>query len=207
VTTSVFRRSHPRLRGDDGAVLVEFALVLPLLALLLLGVFEYGSAYRETLNMASAVRVASRQAANVGSGRSADYLALQSFNSVMGSAKNITVQKVVIYKTTSANGDPLDPSCFTSATPSAGFQCNVYTGTQIANLGASYLTNFGPTDTACTASWDVKWCPLVRKDMQSDPPDYLGVYAVITYKGVTSIIPGTRTFTDRAVARIEPRVT
>jgi len=34
--------------------------------------------------------------------------------------------------------------------------------------------------------------------MRADPPDYLGVYASITYEGVTSIIPGTRTFTDRA---------
>lgn len=188
-------------------MLVEFALILPLIVLLLLGVFEYGTAWRETLNIAGAVRAASRQAANVGSGRTADYLAIQSFQSVMGSAKNVTVDKLVIYKTTSADGAPLDPSCFTAASPSAAYQCNVYTGAQIASIGANYLTNFGPTATSCTGAWDAKWCPLVRKDLQSDPPDYLGVYVVLTYQGVTQLIPTTRTFTDKAVTRIEPRVT
>jgi Flp pilus assembly protein TadG len=196
-----------RLAGDDGAVLVEFALVLPLIVLMLLGVFEYGTAWRESLNIAGAVRAASRQAANVGSGRSADYLAIQSFASVMGAAKNVTVTKLVVYKTTSATGAPLDPSCFTSAAPSASYQCNVYTGTQVANIGANYLTNFGPSDTSCTGAWDANWCPLVRKDLQSDPPDYLGVYVEVTYRGVTKLIPTTRTFTDKAVTRIEPRVT
>ena len=108
----------------------------------------------------------------------------------MGSAKHLTVQKVVIYKTTSAAGDPLDPSCFTSSSPNPNYDCNVYTGSQIDNLPAAYLTDFGPSDTSCTGAWDLNWCPIVRKDMQSDPPDFLGVYAVVTYSSVTVAAPG-----------------
>jgi Flp pilus assembly protein TadG len=196
-----------RVGGDEGAVMVEFALILPLVVLLLTGVFEYGTAWRESLTLASAVRAASRQAANNGSNRAADFLALQSFDAVMSSSKNLTVQKVVIYKTTSATGAPLDPSCFTSAAPSAAYQCNVYTGAQIDALDSDYLVSFGPSDTSCTAALDANWCPLVRKDLQSDPPDYLGVYAVVTYRSVTRLLPVTKQFTDRAVTRIEPRVT
>jgi Flp pilus assembly protein TadG len=201
------RPSAPRVRGDEGAVLVEFALVLPLIVLLLQGVFEYGTAWRESLNLASAVRAASRQAANSGTQRPADYLALQSFSSVLGRSKNLTTQKVVIYRTTSSDGSPLDPTCFTAATPNAAFNCNVYTGAQIAALGGSYLTNFGPTASSCNGAWDANWCPLVRKDLQSDPPDYVGVYAKVSYQPVTKLLPTTTVLTDRAVSRIEPRVT
>ena len=197
----------PRLSRDEGAVLVEFALVLPLITLLLLGVFEYGTAWRETLNLASAVRAASRQAANAGTSRAADYLALQSFDSVMGASKNVVVQKVVVYKTTSANGDPINGGCFTAAAAQSGWFCNIYTGTQVDTIGASYLTHFGPNDTSCTGAWDANWCPITRQDLQSQPPDYVGVWAKVTYTSVTKMLPSTVTFTDRAVARIEPRVT
>ena len=153
------------------------------------------------------MRAASRQAANNGSNRAADFLALQSFDAVMSSAKNLTVTKVVIYKTTSTTGAPLDPSCFTSAAPSAAYQCNVYTGAQIDGLGTDYLVDFGPSDVSCTGASDANWCPLVRKDLQSDPPDYLGVYAVVSYRSVTRLLPVTKTLTDRAITRIEPKVT
>ena len=33
-------------RGDDGAALVEFALAIPILALMFTGILEFGSAYR-----------------------------------------------------------------------------------------------------------------------------------------------------------------
>ena len=52
--------SSPRLHGDDGAAMVEFALVLPILALLLFGIIEFGSAYSQTLNIRHGAREGSR---------------------------------------------------------------------------------------------------------------------------------------------------
>jgi Flp pilus assembly protein TadG len=187
-------------------VLVEFALAAPILVLLMLGVLEYGNAWRESLNLASAVRSAVRQDSNTGQGRSADYLALQSFNAVMANSKGTTIQKIVVFRTTSANGGPLDPTCFTVASPAASANCSVYTGAQLASLGSTYLTHFGPTDSSCTGAWDANWCPLVRKDLQSDPPDYVGVWVKATYRPVSGLLPTTTTLTDQAVMRIEPRV-
>ena len=66
------RASSPRVQGDGGAVMVEFALILPRVVLLLTGVFEYGTVWRESLTLASVVRAASRQAANNGSNRAAE---------------------------------------------------------------------------------------------------------------------------------------
>lgn len=53
-----------RLRGEErGAALVEFAIVLPLLVLLLFGVVEFGRAYNARIELTSAVREGARAAA------------------------------------------------------------------------------------------------------------------------------------------------
>jgi Flp pilus assembly protein TadG len=50
------RGSTPRRRNDNGASAVEFALVLPLLALLLFGIISYGVmlSFRQSLSQAAA---------------------------------------------------------------------------------------------------------------------------------------------------------
>ena len=50
------REGHPRRRTDDGAAAVEFALVLPLLVLLLFGIISYGVmlSFRQSLSQAAA---------------------------------------------------------------------------------------------------------------------------------------------------------
>ena len=55
----------PRARGDEGAVLVEFALTLPLLVMLLLGMFSGGLAYNQKMDMTHATREGARYAATV----------------------------------------------------------------------------------------------------------------------------------------------
>jgi Flp pilus assembly protein TadG len=52
-----------RLRRDNGQTLVEFALILPLLALLVLGIFQFGVAFHNYLAITDAVRVGARAAA------------------------------------------------------------------------------------------------------------------------------------------------
>ena len=56
------RRSAPRRRGphDRGVASVEFALVVPLLVLLLFGLVIAGSVYLDQLNLQSAARNAAR---------------------------------------------------------------------------------------------------------------------------------------------------
>ena len=45
-----------RLGGEEGAVIVEFALMAPLLVVLMLGIVEYGSILRNETTIAGAVR-------------------------------------------------------------------------------------------------------------------------------------------------------
>ncbi len=61
-TTSVRRTgtSDPRQRESTGAVAVEFALVVPLLAMLLFGIITAGLSYSQALGLTNAVREGAR---------------------------------------------------------------------------------------------------------------------------------------------------
>ena len=52
-----------KLRNEDGAAAVEFALIVGLLAVLIFGLLEYGLAFWQVQNLRSAVREGARVAA------------------------------------------------------------------------------------------------------------------------------------------------
>jgi Flp pilus assembly protein TadG len=59
------RRRRQRASGDDGAVLVEFAMLLPILAMFLFGTVTAGIAWNTNLAMAQGVRMGGRYAATL----------------------------------------------------------------------------------------------------------------------------------------------
>lgn len=61
-------RRRPRLRGDDGAVVVEAALVLPLLFLIVFGMIDFGITLSDQINLREGVREGARQAVVVAPG-------------------------------------------------------------------------------------------------------------------------------------------
>jgi Flp pilus assembly protein TadG len=202
-----------RFEGDDGSVFAEFALALPLLIFLMLGVFEFGMAWREKANLSAALRAAGRvgsSSTDINNNRPADLFAVQAFGTLMAKAKNVTVNRMVIYKATTA-GAPTDASCLTVLPTGSGTgvngACNIFSWSQIQNPG----TNFTAACTGSTgAAWDKYWCPTDRKIQQSPPdgpPDYMGYYAHVTYDSYTGMLPDTVTLTDRFVTRIDPKVT
>jgi hypothetical protein len=52
-----------RILGEDGQAFVEFAIVLPILVLLVFGITQFGLAFRNYLAITDAARVAARAAA------------------------------------------------------------------------------------------------------------------------------------------------
>ena len=56
----VTRRKNPKRRWDEGAAVVEAALVLPLLFLLILGIVQFGTAFWQWNTMLLAVEQAGR---------------------------------------------------------------------------------------------------------------------------------------------------
>jgi Flp pilus assembly protein TadG len=57
------RRAAVRARREGGQAYVEFALVLPLLLLIVMGIIQFGNAFRTYITLTDAVRVGARQAA------------------------------------------------------------------------------------------------------------------------------------------------
>jgi len=55
--------TNRKKRGERGAVAVEFALILPLLVLLLFGIIEFGQAYNAYITVTHAAREGARLAA------------------------------------------------------------------------------------------------------------------------------------------------
>jgi Flp pilus assembly protein TadG len=54
---------HNRLRRSEGQTMVEFALVLPILCLLLFGVIQFGIVFNNYVDLTDAVRAGARKAA------------------------------------------------------------------------------------------------------------------------------------------------
>jgi Flp pilus assembly protein TadG len=204
------RRVAPGRGTDDrGSILVEFALLVPVLISLLLGVTEYGLAWKNDDVLASSLRAAVRTAAQAGGQPStapqADRLALEAYVGSMGQAKRMATQKVVIYQINSSNSNGRVPAaCLDPANEAAGgvntatVKCNIYTAADLANLAAS---NFG----CGSGRWDNSFCPTNRsRSLTGSGPEQFGIYAAARYTALTRLIPGSSmTMTDYAAGRVE----
>ena len=191
------RSSQRHTQRERGAVLVEFALVAPVLLLLIFGAFEYGMFFKDYLTVSNTTRTGARVGSAAGSGADADYQILQAVKAAAtalpGGANSI--QQISIYRATSAGGGP-SATCQTSS--SSADKCNTYTAAAFAQP----VTSFG-----CGAgSIDSVWCPTTRVDSQALGPDYLGVWVKTTHGFVTKLFGSSRTITDSVVMRVEPKM-
>ncbi|MEO8291050.1 MAG: TadE/TadG family type IV pilus assembly protein, partial [Gaiellaceae bacterium] len=92
-------------KRQQGQTMVEFALVLPVLAILLFGVIQFGVAFNNYLAVTDAVRAGSRQAAV------ARYLpdsqrVPKVESKVRASADNLNQSKLKVFVSASSNWDP-----------------------------------------------------------------------------------------------------
>lgn len=193
-----------RARGENGAVLVEVVLILPLLMLISLAVFDLGLGWKASMTVTNAARAGARVASNLGVAATADKSALASIAASLGTVPVSEIDVIVIYRATTADGDvPAD--CLTGSTRATGgssaSQCNVYTGAEA--IAASTSTTFTGN---CGSSRDRFWCPSTRGNSQaaSTGPDYLGVYVRINHTTKTKAFGSTMVVKDRAIMRIEP---
>jgi len=188
-------RGARTLRRQRGTVLVEAALILPLLIMLAMGTIEYGMAWRDRLSVQSSVRSSVRTGASLGNDAQADYNILQNLKSGMGSRFSNTT-RIVVYNASAADGS-VPSGCLSGSV--AGV-CNVYVAAD-ASLAS---TSFG-----CGAgAKDALWCPTTRVTNidASGGLDYLGVYITYNHGLITgSFGSGSLTIKDSAVMRVEPQ--
>lgn len=195
--------------------MVEFALMAPLLVLLVLGIVEYGSVLRNETTVTGAVRNAARVGAQYKDDVLGDKNALSSLYASIGSAQRLSINRVIIYRADSASGAPT-ASCISAsiATPIAPHgnttdACNVYSQAQVVAAGTGGTWAAAGDNCGTGSGWDQYWCPKNRKAAlvgADSPPDYLGLYVSVTYTPITGLFPTTTSYTDYAVNRLEPDV-
>ena len=182
-------------RKQRGTVLVEAALIMPLLIMLAMGTIEFGLGWRDRVGVQTTVRAAARTGATLGSDSQADYNILQMLKSGLGTNYTKTT-RIVIYKASAADGAV--PSACLSGTSQTGV-CNVYVASDMTKASTSFGCGTGTIDTA--------WCPTSRISNISNTSglDYLGVYIAFNHTLITgSFGTGSITIKDNVVMRVEP---
>lgn len=205
------RPTPPRCTGDDGSLMAEFAIVLPVLVMFASGIFEFGIAMRDKAIITSALRGSARVGAQEGKASTADQSILVDLKAGIAKGKNIAIRKVVIWSAPNGTG-PAPTACTTMATNdtngagSTGAKCNVYSALQTNNSRSS--TQFQNTLNNCSAGWDHWWCPTTRVDSLTAGPEWVGIWLQVDYTTITRVIPGGwfNSLTDQAIDRIEPSV-
>lgn len=203
-------RARARARGDRGVAMIEMAIVAPFLALIVAGIMEFGTMWRDDLTLSSSTRAAARVVSNLGDNAAADYEALLTLRSAIDSIDGLTVEGILIYDASAADGAP-HSSCFDgSGDPqaSAGY-CNFFTAAQLTALPASCnpsCTEF-PDNGNCAGGWSVHFCPSDdRETSQASGTTNVGVWIRAQRDYYTGIFPGDGvTMTDRTVMKVEPR--
>ena len=194
-------RTGHRLRrrwagGERGAVLVEFALLVPVLALCTFALIEYGFVFKDTLVISAAARSGARTGvASVNGDNSAigfadsdsDVQILRAVNAAIGRLRG-QVQYVVVFRSTDAAGTvPATCKAGTAVTNTAGAAgCNVYDPIDMVRTDDWSAAATRGTDPTYAKSRF--WLPDTRNIRENPPPDYLGVYIRTTHHFITSYV-------------------
>jgi hypothetical protein len=176
------RRCRTRATGDDGAALIEAALVLPVVITVVFGIIEIGLLFRtasvETASTRSGARLASAgYALNPGSapGTSGDEVRKtveKDLSSLQGWAKPL---QLWVYKS-DVNGEPIGGTCGTS--------CMLYTWN-------------GTTFVFTSGSWN-------NPDACGQNIDRVGVFVSVRHDSLTGTSI-SRTVKAHTVMRLEPK--
>ncbi len=184
---------------DRGAVLIEFALITPVLVLIMLGIFEYGNAWRQITSIERATQQGGRTVSSQANGRYADYETLRAIDAAMSGTSGLDVVRVVIWNANS--NDTVPPACL--ATPQSGL-CNTYTGSVLTSSSTAPFPGGSSTAPSCAGGVDASWCPVGRNRTGSSP-DRIGVHITAEYTPVTGLLPGPKVTIERsAIYQIEP---
>lgn len=175
---------------ERGANLVEFALVVPIVLLVVIGILEVGVAFRDLLTVSNAAKEGVRVVAAMGDDPMSDCVVLTKTSSAL--ASSVSLSNLLTIEIFRANADGSQSS-----------DKNVYT----LPIGAD------PTD--CT-EWSpnpvdvdsLTWNPLLRnvKIGPDDELDIAGVRVTYTHNWITGFPPFVNSFiVDQAtVSRLEP---
>ncbi|MBV8690292.1 MAG: pilus assembly protein [Actinobacteria bacterium] len=181
-----------RMQGQRGVVMVEAALLLPVIMMIALCAIDFGLAWRDRMRTETAVRSGARTGSNLKNDSQTDYNVLQAVKAGLADIPTANIDRIVIFNATSSG---TVPAACASGTASSG-SCNVYTAASM-NLASS---SFGCGSTAP----DRFWCPTSRQVNQAAGEDYIGVWVEAHRSRITGFVPGITKIHATAVMRLEP---
>jgi len=177
------------MRRDDGLALVEFAILAPFLGLMVMGVLEAGTAWRDALSVQDSVRAGARTAANAGDHTHSDFETVRAIEIAMANDTNVAIQRVVIYN---ADASPDVPAACQAGASVAGL-CNVYDFPH-----GMVDTDFNAVS-VCTTSPARQWCPTTRDNDLVGGLGRVGVHVQAERDWVTNLIPSPAMTIERSI--------
>jgi hypothetical protein len=193
---------------ERGAVLVEAAIIAPILIALVFGAMEMGYAYYGKLTVEHMSIAGARAASGSADDYLADYNMLQAIDDARTGMGASAITKIVIYRATGPS-DRVPTACksgpVTNTSTTRG--CNYYTGADLSSASTQFGC-VGPPGPSTKK--DAYWCPTARKSALlasngNGPPDYMGVYVVGVHNNLVGLFGKSFTFSNDTVIRIEPR--
>jgi Flp pilus assembly protein TadG len=179
------RRNPVRPRvAAEGQSLVEFALVIPIFLMLLIGTIEFSLVFNAQLSINFATREAALVAAEAGNASGADCAILRTIeDTVSAPADNNLVTQVVIYRSDTV-GNPI---------PSGSPDQNVYSrgGSMPCPSAANPARTVGFTGVGAPGYVETTRCNTIAGCGPGRPLDHIGVrvtYAYTWHTPLSSII-------------------
>ena len=111
--SSTWRRRLPARRQERGAAAVEFALIVPILLLFVLGIIDFGRLYYTQINLTQAAREGARLEALGSSGTAVT-------NGVTTASTGLGTPTVCMYTNPTGSALPSSPSCTSTPSCSSG---------------------------------------------------------------------------------------
>lgn len=182
------RARTPRRQDDRGAVLVESALVFPVILLIVFGILEFGLLFRANLTLSESTRAGARVAAAQPRLPSQHESAAAAVSGSLASASipGGSIEELIVYRANPVTGrthNGQDPENCTA-------ECIRYTW----NITTSEFD--APTGT---------WPPLSQSACGgTGDTDFYGVYVRARYDFVTGFFGESITLSERSVMRLEP---
>lgn len=170
--------------GERGVALVEFALILPILLTLIVGIAEFGLAFKDFLSVSNAAREGARVAASAGNEATADCSVRVHIAESFTALTLSQLDRLEIFQSNSS-GDPIPG------------KINTYT----------YI---GGDPANCSTSWteSVLWDPVTRNTITgpSTQLDIIGIRLIYDHEWITNLGPfgGTWQFDQTTITRLEP---
>jgi Flp pilus assembly protein TadG len=180
--------ARPPKHRQRGAVIIEAAIVFPLLITLVMGILEFGMVFSDKMTVTSSTRAGARSAVAYSRQAGYDAQAIDAVTSALTSRTTGTPLELWIYKvdTTNDKGAPIGFSDFSNCSSSCQkYTWNTTTSKWDNSGGGNWL--YG-SQNACTM-----------------PLDQLGVWVKVKHDLFTGLFGDSMTLTDHTVMRLEPQ--